>query len=288
MVVATGTMNSQIVLARGVSDTDFAVSIYAHGALPLQPITVLGQTAYLYPGVDLMGGDRNLVGRVPFAAGPNRASNACSRWELRASGAGLTTSSLAAYTSAIRSVGGSSTATNAGTSSSTTTTFPPNAAFGTTSTPCSSSNLSLEPGPAVPEVSENDSQSFILVNTGTGPCDLDGYPTLTFFASDGSQVAYSYSHAGDQELTSNAPQSVDITTGHAAFFAVNFFRADCSQTAAPVPVKVQMALPQGGLISTEVAQAPSIAPCGPTLPLDVSPIEPTFQAALSPEIRAPT
>jgi hypothetical protein len=263
---------------------DQSRSLHGFGGSP-----VLGQAAYLlYPGVDLMGSDRSLVGRVPFGAGPNRVSNACSRWELRASGGGLTTGSLTAYTRAIQAVSRPSITTNAGTSSSTTTTFPPNAALGSASAPCSASNLNLEPGPAVPEVSQNDSQSFILVNTGTEPCDLDGYPMLTFFTSDGSQVPYSYSHAGDQELTSNAPQSVAIAPGHAAFFAVNFFRAPCSQTAGPFPVKVEMILPPDGLIRAEVAQAPSIAPCGPTLPLDVSPIEPTFQAALSSEIPAPT
>lgn len=87
-------MHSDIVLARGVSDIDFSVSLYSHRAVPLQQLTVLGQITYLYPGVDLPG---HLVGRVPFASGPDRVSDACSRWELRASGGGLDTSQLAAY-----------------------------------------------------------------------------------------------------------------------------------------------------------------------------------------------
>lgn len=100
VVVAAGAMHSDIVLARGVSDNDFAVSLYAHGPSALQPVTVLGEEALLYPGVDLPG-PGYLVGRIPFAAGPDRVTNACSRWELRASGAGIGTSELAAYAEGI-------------------------------------------------------------------------------------------------------------------------------------------------------------------------------------------
>lgn len=102
VVVAAGAMHSDIVLVRGVSNNDFAVSVYSHGPAPLQQLSVLGQVAYLYPGTDLP--DQGLVGRVPFAAGPNRVADACSRWELRASGSGgLDTSQLAAYARGMRS-----------------------------------------------------------------------------------------------------------------------------------------------------------------------------------------
>jgi hypothetical protein len=102
VVVAAGAMHSDIVLVRGVSNNDFAVSVYSHGPTPLQQLTVLGQAAYLYPGTDLPG--QGLVGRVPFAAGPNRVADACSRWELRASGSGgLDTSQLAAYARGMKS-----------------------------------------------------------------------------------------------------------------------------------------------------------------------------------------
>jgi hypothetical protein len=55
---------------------------------------------FLYPGGDLPGS--HLVGRIPFATGPDRVANACDRWELRASGSGgLDTSQLAAYAEAV-------------------------------------------------------------------------------------------------------------------------------------------------------------------------------------------
>lgn len=100
VTVAAGAMHSDIVLARGVSNNEFAVSVYSHGAVPLQPVRVLGIETLLYPGSDLPGS--HLVGRIPFASGPDRFANACDRWELQASGSGgLDTSQLAAYAEAV-------------------------------------------------------------------------------------------------------------------------------------------------------------------------------------------
>jgi len=107
--VALGrTTSGRILLVRGVPNADFSVSLYAHGPVPLVPVTVLGQPSYVYPAADLAG-SRSAMSRVPFADGPGRVAHPCNRWELRA--AGLTDSQLAAYAQAIESSSATETPT---------------------------------------------------------------------------------------------------------------------------------------------------------------------------------
>jgi hypothetical protein len=90
------TLTSPLIeLMRGVSNNDFAVSLYAHGPEPLVPLIVLGRATYLYPSADT----GMTVPYVPFASGADRVSDACSRWELRGA---VSDVQLAAFASAIR------------------------------------------------------------------------------------------------------------------------------------------------------------------------------------------
>ena len=69
-------------LSRGTDSSLFAVSAYAHGFVPLQPVVVLGSTFYLYPAqVDSQPGPR-----IPFRY-PSGASNdpPCDRYQLQES-----------------------------------------------------------------------------------------------------------------------------------------------------------------------------------------------------------
>jgi len=178
VVVAIGATDSEIVLARGVSDDDFAVSLYAHGPRPLQLLTVLGQQTYLYPGADLLGPDRDLIGRVPFAAGPDRASDACSRWELRATGGGLDVSQLAAYARALELAGRSQSGPNPTVQTTTSTTSPLAKALPT----CQPSQLHLVSDPAGWHANQaaggQFSETFTFTNISSRDCGLGGWPGL--------------------------------------------------------------------------------------------------------------
>jgi hypothetical protein len=96
VVVARGPEGKTVELLRGVDNQDFAVSVYAHGPVPLQPVIVLGSSTNLYPAA-VTGASGP---RVPFATGSDRANNSCNRWELR--GIGLTDQQLISYASEVQ------------------------------------------------------------------------------------------------------------------------------------------------------------------------------------------
>lgn len=95
-----------VVLHRGVSDDDFAVSAFAHGPAPLVRLTVLGQAALLYPATDTGAASS----RIPFVSGPDRVRRACSRWELSG---GVSDAQLATFAEAIQPSGPAATACSA-------------------------------------------------------------------------------------------------------------------------------------------------------------------------------
>jgi len=96
VVVARGAGGKTVELRRGVDNQDFAVSVYAHGSVPLQPVTVLGSSSDLYPAA-VTGASGP---RIPFATGADRVDNPCSRWELLATG--LTDQQLINYASEVQ------------------------------------------------------------------------------------------------------------------------------------------------------------------------------------------
>lgn len=83
-VVGVGPDGARIELLRGVPNNDYAVSVFSHGPVPLETITVLGRPATLYPAEAVANVVGAHQGRVPFATGDHRLTDACSRWELRA------------------------------------------------------------------------------------------------------------------------------------------------------------------------------------------------------------
>jgi hypothetical protein len=95
-VVARGPNGKTVELFSGVDNQDFAVSVYTHGSVPLQPVTVLGSPTNLYPAA--VTGESGP--RIPFATDSDRVDNPCNRWELRA--IGLTDQQLIAYAGEIQ------------------------------------------------------------------------------------------------------------------------------------------------------------------------------------------
>lgn len=98
-VVGVGPDGARIELMRGVPDNDYAVSVFSHGPVPLETITVLGAPAELYPADAVANVVGVHQGRVPFATGTHRDSDACARWELRAEE--VPDARLAAYAEAL-------------------------------------------------------------------------------------------------------------------------------------------------------------------------------------------
>jgi hypothetical protein len=80
----SGPIAPGIELKRGVPTSEFAVSRFAHGPVSLRPVTVLGQSSYLYPSsVD------GRLSRIPFRFPLSGSGQEppCSRYELTSNGA---------------------------------------------------------------------------------------------------------------------------------------------------------------------------------------------------------
>jgi hypothetical protein len=62
---------------------------------------------------------------------------------------------------------------------------------------------------------------------------LDGYPTVVLLNGQRQPIPFSYSHRGDQVVTSHSPRVVHVEGHGAAFFLFNQYRCDIrSQSSA--------------------------------------------------------
>ena len=54
---------------------------------------------------------------------------------------------------------------------------------------------------------------LMIANDGTSPCYLLGYPTIAMYDSNGTVLAFVYTHTGDMVVTARPPSRVDLTPG---------------------------------------------------------------------------
>jgi hypothetical protein len=153
------------------------------------------------------------------------------------------------------------------------------AVFGTGGSECSAAQLQLHAGPEIVPLTSQDPQSFVLLNVGQGPCTLEGYPALQFYSATGSLMPFRYEDSGDQEVTPNPPESVELAPNHAAFFSVDIFTAPCS-VFTPSAATIAVALSSSTRLASTVAQYPNLGYC-PSAAMDISPFEPSLGSALS-------
>jgi len=238
VVVATGATRRRIFITRGVSTTDFAVSLYAHGPVPLEPVTILGKEGYLYPSEDLVPSSRHLLTRIPFRSDPNSFSDACSRWELRANG--ITDSQFAAYAQAIQMLPVTTTPSTAAPS----TAVAPLAA-------CSSTDLRITIGD-VRGATGNWVVPIIFTDRGPHPCSMFGYPGVSWVGPDGSQIG-----AAAVREHSALPGTVDLRPGQFATSVVfeptapNQELEGCTREQRAAGLRIY---PPGSRVSTVVTQ----------------------------------
>ena len=236
VAVATGPSGASVTLARGVPDTDFAVSVYAHGPEPLQDATVLGSATALYPAADTGAAGP----RIPFGTGSDRATNACHRWELRATG--LTDQQLTDYALGVQ----------------------PTVAFSTGTCPAGSLSLRLaRSGYALSHLG----LLFVLTNGGSAPCILDGYPTVRL-AWRGSAVATDVTYGSGYIYRDPGPAQVRLAPGGTASFGVTLapgapnrpcVNADSIRVTPPGGSTVHVGVDVGGCLAGNAAVTALVA-----------------------------
>ncbi len=134
--------------------------------------------------------------------------------------------------------------TSTSTTTVTTTTGPPS---------CESSSLSLSRG-GTSGATGTIGLGVIIRNTGTSPCTLDGYPTLTLTPASGS-VSPVFS------VTGPSPSVVEIAGKGEAGFVVEYSDVQVNgETSCPEIVSMRVALP--GSAGGPISMARRFFPCG--------------------------
>ena len=139
---------------------------------------------------------------------------------------------------------------------------------------CQIAHMRMSFGPLVSEMTGQHTASVVLTNRLSSSCALEGYPTIALLDRHGRKLSFTYSHHGDQEITSKKPAEVRVPAGGSAFFAFNKYR--CDVRALNVARTLRVALPDSDVVrSVRMRQYPIIDYCkfAPSLTVAVSPIE---------------
>jgi len=159
-----------------------------------------------------------------------------------------------------------------------TATSAPGATLGSDQPQCRSADLRLAAGPTVSPMTGQNPVPLTMTNVGPAPCVLGGYPTVTFFDAQNNLVPFTVVH-GDQEVTSQPPQSVVIMPGHAGYVLVNKYRCDLGDVSAATVIDV---VPPGQSQTLHVSSSyPFCGPGDPGSVVAVSPIEPDLQSVFA-------
>jgi hypothetical protein len=135
----------------------------------------------------------------------------------------------------------------------------------------------------VSEKTQQDSLLLAITNEGQAACYLFGYPGITLYDGQGNVLPLSYQREGDHEVTSSAPQQVNLAVGATGYVLIN--KNVCVQEEAALASTLRfippddttsttLALTVGGLTSCATANDPGSV-------LDISPVEPTESATLA-------
>ena len=143
---------------------------------------------------------------------------------------------------------------------------------------CRPGQLSMHNGPLISEKTQQETRIFVVRNTSSRACGLDGYPVVTLFTAHGAVLGFSYRDHGDQMLTSARPHLVMLAPGGNGYFAIN---KNACVLRSIATAWYLAAFPPNQLIQLRS----SLDYCGQADPaghvVDVSPFEKTVQALLA-------
>ena len=105
---------------------------------------------------------------------------------------------------------------------------------------CAPSHIKAANGPFVGGASGEMSMSVILVNSGPGPCSLDGYPQLRLVTATGTSLHFSQA-TSNQYIRKVPPRRVLLGVGAIAYVEIAKYRCDLGD--AERASQVQLTLP---------------------------------------------
>jgi hypothetical protein len=157
---------------------------------------------------------------------------------------------------------------------------PPTSPVGLASTRCTTSQLTLTPDAPVSEPTGQHSLLLDLINHSTTPCYLSGYPGISLYDSLGNLLPLAYVRHGDQVVTSDSPERVDLGSGIAAYIMINKYRCDSGTKQEAASLRL---IPPNdtSFLTLSLNALMELGYCGPGDPgstLEISPVEPTASA----------
>lgn len=149
-------------------------------------------------------------------------------------------------------------------------------------TRCQIAHMRLSIGPYVTEATGQNTVSVVLTNRLSRSCTLEGYPTIALLDGHGRKLSFTYSHHGDQMITSKKPAEVRVPSKGSAIFLFNKYRCDIRQL--DVARTLRVALPGSDVVrAVRLQYSANIDYCREpaSLIVAVSPIERRLENALS-------
>lgn len=148
---------------------------------------------------------------------------------------------------------------------------------------CLASQLRLSVGPHLSEATQQNALLLRLTNVSSAGCALRGYPGVALSASTGGPLRFTYRRGGDQMLTSAPPARVWLRPGATAYLGIN--KQTCIARQTVLARRIRLVPPADRQpVAALLAEYPELGYCGPGDPgntIDISPVEPTIQAALA-------
>jgi len=99
--------------------------------------------------------------------------------------------------------------------------------------------VTVRPGPLLSPATGEHGDIYTVKNTGSTPCTLSGYPTVTL-TSGGRPLGFQYVHGGGPYVTRKPPVVVSLRPGATGYFLLAKYRCDLQSTATATTVRIRL------------------------------------------------
>jgi len=149
---------------------------------------------------------------------------------------------------------------------------------------CRTSRFAISLGPEISPPTGQHPLAFRLDNRGAA-CLLHGYPAVSLFDGRGHVLPFAMRNGGDQVVTSRLPGNVRVERGGSVWIVLDKYRCDLQEVASAHSIRVRLpGTERADRVGRAIPRWLGIGYCGKGDPgsiVYVSPVEPTFRAALA-------
>jgi Domain of unknown function (DUF4232) len=118
---------------------------------------------------------------------------------------------------------------------------------------CDIGSMRVSFGPHWSEKTQQRTVTVRLTSHAGHACVVDGYPTVSLYNKQGHKLPFTYTHRGDQMVTSHRPKRFILRPGASAYFVLN--QQACDQSPVVRAYALRVAL-RGSADTRRVAPIP--------------------------------